>query len=268
MLSELRILWRRRFGKQPPEDAAFVISYPKCGRTWHKLMVGYYLARLTGAPDDQAFRVAAMCRRAGLPPLVYSHNDAGFKDGLKPSSRLVGSPQLWRGRDVLFLVRDPRDVLVSAYHHASSRSFHFAGSLGDFIRRPDTGIAKVMAAYRSWHDNAHLARRRRVHSYEEMHRDPAAVLRSSLEFFGLSECDEGLIADTVGFCSLGNMKRYEEKDLFRSKMMRNEAGLAEGAKAREGKVGAHLAALSSKDRAYIDAFIAKAGDPFAEYYRS
>jgi alcohol sulfotransferase len=229
-------------------------------------MVGYYLARLTGAKEDQAFRVAGMCRRAGLAPLVYSHNDAGFKDGLKPSSRVVASPRLWAGHDVLFLVRNPRDVLVSAYHHATSRSGHFSGSIAAFIRKPETGIAKVLAAYDRWHANLALARSFRIHSYEEMHRDPQAVLRSSLEFFGLPRVDADLLADAVAFCSLENMKRYEEQDLFKSKMMRNDGGSSQGAKAREGKVGSHVTVLSAEDRAFIDEYVARVGDPFAPYY--
>lgn len=266
MLADLKIIFRRRLAKKASADCFFVISYPKAGRTWHRLMVGYYLARLTAARKGEAFNISRMCRRAGLRPVIYSHNDTGFKDGLKPSSRLVASPRLWEGHDVLFLVRNPRDVLVSSFHHATSRSSHFEGTISQFIRKPETGIAKVMRAYNSWHSNLRLAASCRVHCYEEMHSDPAAVLRSSLEFFGVTTLDDTLLAEAVEFCRLENMRRYEQANMFEAKQMRNDSGMTQGSKVREGRVGSFATDLSAADRDFIDAYIAAVGDPFASYY--
>jgi hypothetical protein len=265
MLASLKAMLRQ-LANRAPDEYTFVISFPRSGRTWHRLMAGYYLARLTGAAEDNAFRIAKMCTRARLNPVCYSHNDTGFKDGLKPSSRFVASPRLWQGHNVLFLVRNPRDVLVSAYHNATSRSSRFHGTLSEFVRKPETGVAKVMKAYNTWHANRHLAASHRIHSYEEMHRDPAAVLRSRLEFFGLKSFDDTLLADAVQFCRLENMRHYERSDRFKVKQLRNTSGLPVGAKVREGGVGASATVLSAVDRAFIDAHIVKVGDPFADYY--
>jgi hypothetical protein len=269
MLASMKVLLRRaRRPWSEPEDCTFVVSFPKSGRTWHRLMLGYYLARASGAPASSAFKVGRMCRRAGIKPVHYSHNDAGFKDGLSPSSRLVASPRLWKRRDVLFLVRNPRDVLVSAYHHATLRSStRFHGSISQFIRKPETGIAKVMKAYNAWYENRELAASYRIHSYEEMHCDPAAVLTSSLEFFGLPAVDPCLVDEAVEFCRFENMQRYERLDLFGVKQLRNERGEAPAAKVREGRVGSHATALSADDLAFIEAHIASVGDPFARYYQ-
>ena len=268
MLAGLKARVRRtRWPWAERPDCAYVISFPKSGRTWHKLMVGHYLAQLTGAPEKNAFKVASLCRRAGLKPIEYSHNDTGFKDGLPPSSRLVASPQLWQGRPVLFLVRNPRDVLVSAYHHATTRATtRFHGTLSEFVRRPETGIAKVMKAYVSWNDRSGMASASLVHSYEEMHRDPAAVLTSSLRFFGLSEIDPRMVAAAVEFCRFDNMQRYERLDMFGAKQLRNASGSPTAAKVREGRVGSYQNALSASDLEFIDAYIAQSGDPFERLY--
>jgi hypothetical protein len=92
----------------------------------------------------------------------------------------LASPELWRGKDVLLLIRNPRDVLVSAYHHYQFRTATFRRPISDFIRRPETGIAKILAAHHRWHDNRSLAASFRVASYERMHRSPEAVLRETL----------------------------------------------------------------------------------------
>lgn len=269
MLATIKTLLRRtRWPWQEPEDCTFVLSFPKCGRTWHKLMVGYYLARLSGASERSAFKVARLCSRVGIKPVQYSHNDTGFKDGLPPSSRLVASPYLWKGRPVLFLVRNPRDVLVSAYHHATLRSStRFHGTISEFIRRPDTGIAKVLSAYNRWHDNLGLAAAYRVHSYEEMHRDAGAVLTSSLEFFGLTAIEAALVDDAVEFCRFDKMQSYERLDLFGAKQLRNDPGDPLAAKVREGRVGSYKGVLAPADLDFIESTIARIGDPFAEYYR-
>ena len=242
---------------------SFVISYPKSGRTWHRLMIGNYLAQATGSGPRQSFDIDGLCQLAGLAPICYSHNGANFLDALPPRHPVVASPALWRGRTVLLLTRDPADILVSAWHHARFRTKSFAGGLSDFIRQPESGLNKILAAYNRWHDHRGEAARFEVVSYEDMHRDPAGVLRQSLQLFGIAAPDPAMLTAAVDFTRFDRMRDFEETDYFRSGRMRNVSGDERAAKVREGSVGGAAAHLSADDLDFIARRTARLGNPWA-----
>ena len=265
-------LWERRHRREFADDReradVLIVSVPKSGRTWHRLMLGYYLARSCGQPEASALKLAFLCRKAGTRRVVYSHNGVSFLDWLPASNPVVASSELWRDKHVLFIVRNPRDVLVSAYHHYQFRTATFRRPISDFIRRPETGIAKVLTAHHRWHEGRGLAASFQVTSYERMHAAPEAVLRDTLGFIGVKRIDAALLAETVEFCRFEKMRAYEAADRFGSARLRNEGGDRNSSKVREGRVGAYGEHLSEADQRFLDEYIRRLGDPFQTQYVS
>jgi alcohol sulfotransferase len=258
--------FRQRMRAANAHFDAFVVSIPKAGRTWHRVMLGYYLTRLIDCDPREAIKMPMLCKRANLKLIRYSHNGSEYACRFPVLSPFVASPLEWQGRDLLLLVRDPGDVLVSAYHHARFRQGRFAGNLSDFIRGENTGIVKLLVAYNRWHDNRHRAASFEVMSYEQMRSDPADVLRRSLRFAGLSRVDPALIEDAVEFTSVKNMRRYELEGYFRAKLRRRNVP-EEGRKVRDARIGASKE-LGAEERQFIGDAIARLGNPFASYSES
>jgi Sulfotransferase domain len=50
----------------------------------------------------------------------------------------------YRGTKVLYLIRDPRDVVVSCFFQATRRKKLFRGTLSEFIRSDNYGIRKIV----------------------------------------------------------------------------------------------------------------------------
>ena len=98
-------------------DATVVISYPKSGRTWHRAAIGMYLAEAHGLDPHECLDIRQVARAAGLPAVSYTHNGANFLFNIGPGHWLNGNSLSWRGKNILLLVRDPRAILVSGYHH-------------------------------------------------------------------------------------------------------------------------------------------------------
>lgn len=243
----------------------FIVSYSNSGRNWHRVMLGYYLARLTGTPESSALDLDKLCRIAGLPRTKYTHNAAGPAARLPASSRVVASSDQWRSKKVLLLVREPKAVLVSSFHHARFRLGFFDGSLSDFIRDPRFGIEKVATVYRRWHANRHLASVFDVVSYEGMHACPEGVLRKTIAFMGLAP-DETIISEAVIFGRFENMRQYESANFFNSQRLRKRRAddRIEGDKVREGKTDSYKSHLTQEDNAYVDRRLAElGGNPFA-----
>lgn len=242
-----------------------MLSFPKSGRTWHNLMLGHYLATASGAPETEALNLALLCQRLDVPLIAYSHGGAYFSDAVPSRHPTVGDPELLRGKRVLLLIRDPRDILVSAFFHARDRKGVWSLGLSDFVRNDRTGISKILAAYSRWFASRDLASAFEVTAYEDMHADPTAALRQTLKLAGVP-IDDARIRDSVAFASFDNMRRMEEGDFFGNKIMRTSGPSADGRKVRSGRIGGHREHLSESDLAYIGAAIRERGGPIAERY--
>ena len=97
-----------------------IVSYPKAGRTWLRLMVARFLQvqhGLNATPDEllsgKAFRTVK------IPRISFTHDaDEKFTawNGKADDIRVTG-----QYTDVVLLVRDPRDIMVSGYFHKVNR---------------------------------------------------------------------------------------------------------------------------------------------------
>jgi hypothetical protein len=244
----------------------WVISYPKSGRTWHRLLVGTYIALKHRSDLSRAADPARLCRAHRLPVIHYTHNGADFMNYLDADDSRVADPTFWRGKKVIFLTRDIRDTLTSAYFHALWRSNRFGGSLADFIRDRTTGAEKLLTALNRWHCNRELASNHLHIRYEDMHVDAASVLRGTLEFCGFQELDETIIRRAAKFCEADNMRKLEQKRFFRSSRLRLASeGEARGAKVRNAKIGDYINHMTDKDIVFIHRIQEQIGNPFNKF---
>lgn len=262
LLREFR--FKKRMRILHASNGAFVISLPKSGRTWHRLMLGHYLTRLAGQDTSNALNLDILCEAAGIPRIAYSHNGSSFVDKLSPASKAVASPVEWRDKKVLLLVRDVRDVLVSAYFHCRYRDGSFQGSVSEFIRNPFVGIEKALSALNRWHAARRLAASFDVISYEAMRHDPDAILKNALVFAGIQNPDSRLIEEAVKFTTVENLQRLEQSNYFSSEIMQNASGDPRARKVRSGKVGGFREHLSDGDLRFIEDAENRMGNPFRD----
>lgn len=244
---------------RPPHTETFVISFPKSGRTWHRALVGTYFSLAHGANMRDIFSLGSLTQAAGIGSIHYTHNGANFLDGLEPSDPLVANPELWRGKKVIWLTRDVRDVLVSAWHHARFREGLTDADLSSFVRHPVTGIEKLLGAIQRWQAESRQAAASLRLSYERMHQDPENALRETLLFLGLSSVDNERVTRAVQECSFEAMRQRETSGFYSSPIASTTSGDARARKARMGRVGGFIEHLDASDLAFIDNALAKAG---------
>lgn len=247
---------------------SFILSLPKSGRTWQRVMLGYYLARATGLDPRCAMQLDMLCAKAEIPSISYTHNWTSFSDKLPLTSKLVASPIEWQNKKVLLLVRDLRDVLVSAWFHCRYRERSFDGTISEYIRNPFVGMDKLLTGLNRWHNNRALARSFSVTYYEDMCHDPATSLRKVLAFAGVRDLDNSLVDETVEFTKFDNLQRLEASDFFNSVEMRNPSNCPEARKIRSGQIGQYIEHLSGDDLAYLEERERLMPNPFANQDRS
>jgi hypothetical protein len=254
----------RAFWKDLLADAA-LISFPKCGRTWLRFMLGQLVDAKyeVDATDDEKLDLESLGGRNGAPFIRVSHE--GSPDHLCPHEFSSWTPR-YLGRPVVFLVRDPRDVIVSLYFHHVNRSRQYSGSLDAFMRRNRSGLATVIAYYNAW-----LHRRRwtgafRLMRYEDLKSDPKNELQELAAFLNM-QVSSAQIADAVELSSFEKMRRLETSGGMASDILRPPAGAKDESafKTRSGKVGGHKKHFNQEQLSWANQLIHERLDPSYGY---
>lgn len=254
-----RLAWRRvanaaNLALYHNKIDAVLVSYPKSGRTWFRFILSSYLTRafdLELTPDlHSMFTVMPnfdMDPKRGLPAFAFAEHKP--KPPLIAVSHLPYSRLRFRTLPAIFMVRDPRDVMVSSYFHATRHKHRFQGDIGAFLKDPEQGTRSLMRYLNGW--AAGLQHRKGiVVSYEELTRDPQGETAKVLAFLKV-ETNPQLLADAVEAAKFQNMQELEQaKGLPGHDYDRNES---ESLRMRRGKVGGFADYLTDEQIALVEA---------------
>lgn len=228
---------------------SFVVSYPKAGRTWLRLMLATLLADLTGRPLTLDVDRYGDSRR-GIPHIFFTHDGAGLS---KPG-RMDGDKSFYRGKPVLLLVRDPRDILVSHYFQITRRKRRGPAvpDLDMFLRGP-LGIDRVIAFMNGWADQRTVPGRFAVLTYEQMHQDTVGALRSTVEFFRVPNATDDRLRSAADSGVFARMQQMEADGVLDDWRLRpRDAGDPDSFKVRRGRVGGYRDDLTPEQIRYLD----------------
>lgn len=238
---------------RPPGQ--YGISHPKSGRTWLRAMVGHVLCGRTGLSETELLNTRVLTAAAGLPVLKWHHGGASLKspcprhDELRFDERFVG-------RSIIFVIRDPRDTLVSSYFQAVKRSESITGSvgeIGEFIRSSERGLLKWIAFHNLWHESLPRLRSFHLVRYESMHAEPVATLRGVLEAMGLREVRDEELTSAIEFARFDNLRSLEASGRLRDGALKpKDASDPDSFKVRKGQVGGYHETLNEDDIAFIE----------------
>lgn len=208
------------------------VSYPKSGRTW----IRYMLTQL--GVDDH---------------IVFQHDGFEFNNGACPPHNFDIERRLARYAPpdkLVYLERDPRDVMVSLYFQVTGRFkdfFGYQGSISDFVRDDYFGAMNLHRFRAMWAD---LCARRGflAVSYEACHDDAEGVIRRLLDYFEL-QAESADIAQAVAGASFEKMRQVEQSGAFPQPWLRprNDAP-----KVRRGRVGGFQDTLNTEDITYLN----------------
>ena len=240
----------------------YIVSYPKSGRTWLRLLLGKVVCDIFGVSDKEALDTYNLTKELAVPCVQFTH-DGTDNEYARAFSDLRISRSVFKDNKVVLLTRDPRDLLVSNYYQSTKRENVFDEDLSSFVRSDKHGIRKIQRFYSIWHEEAQ-DRENFLHlRYEELHRNPQKVLKELLHFIGLEQVKEDFVQSAVSFASFGNMKNMEREHYFNKVSMRPADVEDENSyKVRKGEIGGYDEELSEDDLVCIERVLKEYGSPF------
>jgi hypothetical protein len=213
-----RILGIHRPGRELiilPDDT-FLVSYPKSGNTWARVLIANLLS--PGKPAD--FRAINK-----LVPDPSSETKRHFMTMPRPrviKSHFVFDPRYPR---VIYIVRDPRDVVISEYHYQrKTRNIDDHYPIEEYVHRFITG--ETYPENGSWgeHVNGWLAARDGnprflLVRYENLLSDPVDELARIAAFLNIVATPQRL-AEIVSLSSADRMRDLEARQSDASSLMK------------------------------------------------
>lgn len=263
-----KIYWFCRRNKNRLLTDVVVISFPKSGRTWLRVMLSKYFSLQYNHEFVLNFFEYKKHVSWKLPYIFFHHaisDDLMHVDKCEIQKRVRAK--------VVFLVRDPRDVVVSYYFQITQRQVelkkqHFGDrqiQLSEFIRHEKLGICAVITYMNSLQEIISEARGKDylLVSYERLKTNGEQVMKEILEYAGVQDIDDKNVHDAYAFAGFENMKKMEKNKAFTSPILQpGDTSNPDSYKVRKGKVGGYLDYFTPEDKAYANQQMEKLNQVF------
>ena len=260
------LVHRLRVRSQAKRCDVFLVSFPKVGRTWLRVLIGRSFQQHYDLPKKAILRVtAARVPTPGMPRILATHDDA-TQD--KPYAYVIGDKSAYRAHRVLFMVRDPRDVLISYYFQRTRRNQNlYKGSIGDFISEPNGGLETIISFYNAWAAQRDVPAAFHLVRYEDLRADTTTSLREALSFVGSGDIPDETLAEAIEHASFERVQQRERTGAAKQKALRAwNPNDPESFKARRGKIGGYVDYLTEEQIAEVERRLQRL-DPLYGYHK-
>lgn len=243
-------LWSKQFPSNHVAQDIFLVSYPKSGSTYLRFLIANAIkAHFEIEREVNLFSIQ------DIIPWITDHDLSPLGPfGMASLPRIIKSHFAYnkKYRRVILLVRDPRDIFVSYFHH--TRKYRLLNnehipenwSISDFIRDPMYAPELWAAHTQSWYRcRQNLDTNVQLLRYETLLSNPEEELHKVMTLIGIN-LSESSLKCAVGASSRDRMKRMEKlsSSTYTLQNQKTEFVRSVGAARKES--------LSLSDKAYIE----------------
>lgn len=203
------------------EDDTFLVSYPRSGNTWMRFLLGNYLF-------GEAFDFIT---KEKFIPAIRANTDRQLLSVPRPRILKSHSQYFPEYPKVIYLVRDPRDVMVSHYKWAKKNpnkkrdnSRLTFEEYSEIFFKGDFSFGRWDDHVLGWKDNSNEIRNGFLFvKYEDLKYDTFNTLKSALEFLKI-DVQEKEINGAIEKTSFDQMKILEKKQQIELKGLSSPTG--------------------------------------------
>lgn len=198
-----------------------------------------------------------------VPGITFQHDDTPF---WKKPNELKASKRHFRKSKVVFLVRDPRDIIVSGYFQKSKRlylkpeeerkkeqKFIYEGSLKEYVYEEIGGIDTIIDYYNIWWSQRHQPQSFKMLRYEDLQRNTLDEMLGIMEFLEEEDTNKVLLENVISDTSFSKLHELEQEGKYPDRALtpQNEND-PESFKVRRGKTGGYVDYLDDEEIAFLN----------------
>lgn len=249
-----------------------LVSFPKTGRTWLELLIGKYYAEYFNIQEKNDLSTIIYNKKlrkinSNIPHCHRDHIGKPYSRNPKEMKKSIKWDQ-YKNTKIIFLVRDPRDTVVSFYQYIVKGKSNqtYKGNIHKFIRDKRSRLDTLVVYYNTWLKNRSKFKDFLLVKYEDLKKDTFNELKKIIKFLD-TDIKKECLEKSVSFCEFNNMKKMEKQNPVDNELAPGDKNDPESYKARRGVVGGYVDYLSKEDVEYIDK-VTKELDDFYSCYKN
>jgi hypothetical protein len=252
-----------------------IVSPPKCGRTWLRMMLSRFFQIRYGLPQGELLGYDNYhLMNPEIPRIRFTHdryikNYTGHKDSKRDFYR----------KKLILLVRDPRDVVVSNYFQWINTVNPYKKAMlnipehpaevpiFEYIMESRFSIRHTIDFLNSWATELDKTRSYLLVRYEDMRTEPARTLGNVLAFMQIHASSDEL-GQVAEWSSFENMKKQEQNQTFTNgsrRLIIKDPNNPDAFKVRRGKVGGYRDYFTAEQNDAIDLLVRQRLHPLFRY---
>ena len=247
-----------------------ILRYPKSGVTWLRVMISFIYQHRSASPFSHLIGSKEFAEHVSdAPKLLIANANMGLSN-----DRIR---RMLKGRKIILLLRDPRDIAVSLYFHFSKRATKLehlsygipegisALGLYEFMMNPQYGLVNIMNYLNFWTASLERDENAIVIRYEDLRLAPHEGLRRVMNVLSRATTDAEIKA-AVDFAAFERMREREaQRATTVAILSAADETDTESFKVRRGKVGGYVDYLTPEERMNVDSLVATHLNPSLGY---
>lgn len=231
-----------RTAKIQYHDDLYLVSFPKSGATWMDFLMANVHLQMSGQSRNVTF-----FNVHNFIPDIHDSRDVKPLAMPFPGFRVMKSHSNLNPyyKNVVYVIRDPRDVMVSYYHFMRGLGA-FNGTISDFIHSEKYGIHAWVKHSNGWWESSPASLPFILIKFEDLQKDAAGQLIRLYEFIGY-DVPMSVIEKAVELSGFDVMKTLEKKLNYGGRPVGKNFNFM-----RKGKSGTSSSDLSAEDMQYIE----------------
>ncbi len=247
------------------EADVVIVSYPKSGRTWLRVMLSRYFQLRYGIAERTVLGFDNFHEMDDRIPKIFFTHDNYLRDYTGEGETRAS----FRDKRMVLLVRSPQDVVTSSYFQWKFRTGedkkklnqlppHGAAiSMFDFAMMSTIGLPHIVGFLNEWLRELSGIREVLVMRYEDLLADSEREFGRIIEFVD-SPADRSLIGEVVDFASVAKSRSREAQTPHSAragKLKPGEHSNPDSYKVRRAKVGGYRDDFDDDELRHIDDYV-------------
>lgn len=244
-----------------PKGKYYLVSFPKTGRTWLMYMLKEiekeYIELDSSISNRFPKKITSSFLQSVSIEKTHDYSEIILENGNRPNPDTIFYYNYRRRfirSKVIFLVRDPRDVVVSHFHQVTKRAnnpFLF-DSISDFVRDEKLGFNRIIYFYNLWIKNKQYPLDFLLVKYEDLMNDGPNELLKILNFLEAIEIktNNKIIESVYNNSSAERMRELEKSNQLDG--FSHFGNTINHLKVRKAMIGGYKNELSKEDILYCN----------------